>query len=161
MYCPKCSQPLSADEVRFCSRCGLPLTGLTQMVLANGEAKTKIEATPRQKGIRQGLILISLSLILIPAYILLAALFPANDRLVESAVSDTPFEKISQALLLTLFCSDWRACSTHVYSNQELRFPLKALRPRNFRIHRKIIRSPMHTAHPFRALALGARPARS
>lgn len=102
MYCPKCSQPLSADEVRFCSRCGLPLTGLTHM-LADGETKTKCEATPRQKGIRQGVVLISLSVILIPAYILLAALFPANDRLVESAVSDTPFEKISQALLLTLF----------------------------------------------------------
>ena len=102
MYCPKCSQPLSAAELGFCSRCGLPLTGLTQM-LANGETKTKCEATPRQKGIRQGVVLISLSVILIPAYILLAALFPANDRLVESAVSDTPFEKISQALLLTLF----------------------------------------------------------
>lgn len=103
MYCPKCSQPLSADEVRFCSRCGLPLAALTQMVLANGETKTKNEATPRQKGIRQGVILISLSVILIPAYILLAALFPANDRLVESAVSETPFDKISQALLMTLF----------------------------------------------------------
>ena len=44
-----------------------------------------------------------LSLILVPAYILLAALFPANDRLVESSVSDTPFEKISQAILLTIF----------------------------------------------------------
>ena len=57
----------------------------------------------RQKGIRQGAMLMLLSVILIPAYILLAALFPANDRLVESAVSDTPFEKISQAILLTLF----------------------------------------------------------
>jgi len=44
-----------------------------------------------------------LSVILIPAYILLAALFPANDRLVESAVSDTPFEKVSQAVLITIF----------------------------------------------------------
>jgi hypothetical protein len=103
MYCPKCSQPLTVDELRFCSRCGLPLAALTQIVLANGETKKKTEAAPRQKGIRQGVILISLSVILIPAYILLAALFPANDRLVESAVSDTPFEKISQALLITLF----------------------------------------------------------
>jgi hypothetical protein len=44
-----------------------------------------------------------LSIILIPAYVLLAALFPANDRLVEASVSDTPFEKISQAILITLF----------------------------------------------------------
>ena len=44
-----------------------------------------------------------LSVILIPAYILLAAVFPANDRLVESSVSDTPFEKVSQAILFTIF----------------------------------------------------------
>lgn len=47
--------------------------------------------------------LMLLSVILVPAYILLASLFPANDRLIESSVSDTPFEKISQALLLTIF----------------------------------------------------------
>ena len=44
-----------------------------------------------------------LSLILIPAYILLAPLFPPHDRLIESGVSDTPFEKISQAILFTIF----------------------------------------------------------
>jgi len=47
--------------------------------------------------------LILLSVILIPAYILLAALFPAQDQLVESSPSDTPFEKISQAILFTIF----------------------------------------------------------
>ena len=47
--------------------------------------------------------LMLLSLILIPAYVLLAALFPPNDRLVESSPSDTPFEKISQAVLTTVF----------------------------------------------------------
>lgn len=57
-------------------------------------------STARHKGMRQGAMLMLLSVILIPAYVLLAALFPANDRLVESAVSDTPFEKISQAILL-------------------------------------------------------------
>lgn len=44
-----------------------------------------------------------LSVVLIPAYILLAALFPVDDHLVESSVSDTPFEKISQAVLFTIF----------------------------------------------------------
>ena len=59
--------------------------------------------SPRQKGVRQGVMLMLLSVILIPAYILLAPLFPAHDRLVESSVSDTPFEKISQAILFTIF----------------------------------------------------------
>ena len=44
-----------------------------------------------------------LSVVLVPAYILLAALFPPNDQLVESSPSDTPFEKISQAVLFTIF----------------------------------------------------------
>ena len=109
MYCPKCSQTQVSDEVQFCSRCGLPLQSIKQMILAGGKATVRQSKTnedelaPRQKGVRQGVMLMALSVILIPAYILLAALFPANDRLVESAVSDTPFEKISQAILLTLF----------------------------------------------------------
>jgi len=107
MYCPKCAQPQATEETQFCSRCGLSLTNLKEVVLADGKAKLSQGETdptsPRQKGVRQGVMLMLLSVILIPAYILLAALFPANDRLVESAVSDTPFEKISQAVLLTIF----------------------------------------------------------
>ena len=109
MYCPKCSQPQASHEVQFCSRCGLPLLNLKEMVATEGKTRLKNSSkdkdilSSRQKGTRHGVILMLLSLILIPAYILLAALFPANDRLIESSVSDTPFEKISQALLLTIF----------------------------------------------------------
>lgn len=109
MYCPKCAQPQVSDETQFCSRCGLPLSNLKEMVLAGGKPPaSRAEAgeaslSPRQKGVRQGVMLMLLSVILIPAYVLLAALFPAEDRLVESSVSDTPFEKISQAVLLTVF----------------------------------------------------------
>jgi hypothetical protein len=109
MYCPKCSQPQLSDETQFCSRCGLPLNDLKEIVAGDGKTKvgqskaSEDKLSPRQKGVRQGVALMLLSVILIPAYFLLAALFPANDRLVESAVSDTPFEKISQAILLTMF----------------------------------------------------------
>jgi len=108
MYCPKCSQLQLSDELQFCSRCGLPLSDVKQ-ILSPGKSNLRQaensadKLSPRQKGIRQGAILMLLSVILVPAYILLAALFPAQDRLVESAVSDTPFEKISQAVLLTIF----------------------------------------------------------
>jgi hypothetical protein len=109
MYCPKCSQPQVSDKVQFCSRCGLPLLNLKEMVSTEGKTwlktsnKDKDILSSRQKGTRQGVMLMLLSVILIPAYILLAALFPANDRLIESSVSDTPFEKMAQALLLTIF----------------------------------------------------------
>ncbi len=109
MYCPKCSQPQVSDAVQFCSRGGLPLLNLKEMVSSHGKTrletsnKDKDTLSSRQRGTRLGVMLMLLSVILIPAYILLAALFPANDRLIESSVSDTPFEKISQALLLTIF----------------------------------------------------------
>ena len=109
MYCPNCSQPQVSDELQFCSRCGLPLNDMKEMIPADGKAKLsqpetiKDKLSPRQKGVRQGVMLMMLSVILVPAYILLAALFPANDQLIESSVSDTPFEKISQAVLFTIF----------------------------------------------------------
>ena len=116
MFCPKCSQEIrgqksdvkgqkqptsSAQAVQFCSRCGLSLHGLSEFLAGSDPTPTADER--RRKGIKQGALLMLLSIILIPAYFLLAALFPPNDRLVESAVSDTPFDKISQAVLLTMF----------------------------------------------------------
>ena len=104
MYCPKCSQLQISDQVRFCSRCGFQLSDPSATVsVAPGANEPKDDRSPLKKGVRQGVVLIILSIILLPAYILLAPLFPANDRLVESAVSDTPFEKTSQAILITIF----------------------------------------------------------
>jgi hypothetical protein len=108
MYCPKCSQTQVSAETQFCSRCGLPLNSLKEFISADGETKvdqvkaSAVELSPRQRGIRQGAMVMLLSVILIPAYILLAPLFPAHDRLIESSASDTPFEKISQAVLITI-----------------------------------------------------------
>lgn len=107
MYCPKCSQ--SSDEAQFCSQCGSQLE--SERLLTATESKTETPETeklegklsPRQKGVRQGVKLMLLSIVLIPAYILLSALFPAHDVLVESHVSDTAFEKISEAVLFTIF----------------------------------------------------------
>ena len=109
MYCPKCSKQQLSDEVQFCSSCGLPMLNLKELVSTGRDIRltssklSEAELSAREKGTRQGVALMLLSVILVPAYILLAALFPANDRLIESSVSDTPFEKISQALLLTIF----------------------------------------------------------
>ena len=107
MTCPKCSQ--SSNDAQFCSRCGSPLERRAESLAparqpeAREAEKEDERFSPRQKGVRQGIKLMLLSIVLIPAYLLLAALFPANDKLVESHVSDTPFEKISQAVLFTIF----------------------------------------------------------
>jgi hypothetical protein len=106
MNCPKCSHPQSTDEAQFCAQCGFPVNEsqtVTNQVETPETEKPEGQLSPRRKGVRQGFKLILLSIVLIPAYVLLAALFPANDVLVESHVSDTAFEKISEAVLFTIF----------------------------------------------------------
>lgn len=36
MYCPKCNQQQASDEMRFCSRCGFPLTVVAHLLANNG-----------------------------------------------------------------------------------------------------------------------------
>ena len=44
MYCPNCGQQQISDEMRFCSRCGLALSGLMEW-LAGGAADVKHKET--------------------------------------------------------------------------------------------------------------------
>jgi zinc-ribbon domain len=71
MYCPRCGQQL-ASEIRFCSRCGLPLSVVTEIVANDGmlpvlQAASALDkdSSPRQ-GIRLGAKLIFLSIVLGP-----------------------------------------------------------------------------------------------
>ena len=36
MYCPKCNQQQASEEMRFCSRCGFPLSGVAQLLANDG-----------------------------------------------------------------------------------------------------------------------------
>ena len=65
MFCPRCGQQ-AAEEVRFCSRCGLPLDAAAELVEAGGrpewgpaqtEAGGAAALTPRQRGTRKGLMI--------------------------------------------------------------------------------------------------------
>jgi hypothetical protein len=62
MFCPRCGQQ-AAEEVRFCSRCGLPLDAAAAIVEAGDspEELSTTEATapltPRQRGTRKGLMI--------------------------------------------------------------------------------------------------------
>jgi hypothetical protein len=59
MFCPRCSQEQISEETKFCSRCGLPL-GLVSEILTNGgflsipnahETKTKRKLFTRKNGL--------------------------------------------------------------------------------------------------------------
>jgi hypothetical protein len=79
MYCPQCSQEQVSEEMRFCSRCGFPLAIVSQLIRGGGalegfDAEAKGELSPRQKGVRWGLILMILSLLLVPLAALMTAM---------------------------------------------------------------------------------------
>lgn len=75
MYCPKCGQQQISEEMRFCSRCGLALSGLAEW-LAGGalpvrrQDEVKSQAlSPRRKGIRRGAKLMFFSAVLLPIFL--------------------------------------------------------------------------------------------
>ena len=80
MFCPRCGQQ-AAEEVRFCSRCGLPLDAAAEVVEAGGSpdwhlARTEaggVALTPRQRGTRKGLMLTIGGLLFFGVAILLTA----------------------------------------------------------------------------------------
>jgi hypothetical protein len=75
MYCPNCGQQQISAEVRFCSRCGLPLSGLAEW-LAGGRLSSlrTIDQppdpdSPRRKGIRRAAKLMFFSGALLPVFL--------------------------------------------------------------------------------------------
>jgi len=48
MFCPRCSQEQVSDEQKFCSRCGLPLDMIAE-VLANGSLLPQLAELPKSK----------------------------------------------------------------------------------------------------------------
>jgi hypothetical protein len=78
MYCPRCGQQQISDEMKFCSRCGLPMSGLTEWLAGGGvpagrERETQVSLrSPRQKGIRRAAKLMFLSGVMFPIFLVLS-----------------------------------------------------------------------------------------
>lgn len=78
MFCPKCGQQQAADNVRFCSRCGFQLEVVKELLLTDGalvlpEAETRMSRrSARNRGIRQGVMLMLLTALLVPVSALLS-----------------------------------------------------------------------------------------
>ena len=80
MFCPKCSQTQVSDDVRFCSRCGLPLEAVTLVVANGGMLPAQLQPpgvevlpppSPRLRGVRQGGKLMLLGVLVVPLLVLL------------------------------------------------------------------------------------------
>ncbi|HJS24826.1 MAG TPA: zinc ribbon domain-containing protein [Pyrinomonadaceae bacterium] len=59
MYCPNCGQQQISEEMRFCSRCGLALSGLAEWLAGDRRPAKRVDkepvaaASPRRKGMRR------------------------------------------------------------------------------------------------------------
>jgi hypothetical protein len=91
MYCPKCGLQQPNETMRFCSRCGFQLGATSQLLTNNGmlpmNPQNYVALPPKQKpkGLKQGLMLILLSVVLLPVIIALIALSDSPAPLLISA----------------------------------------------------------------------------
>lgn len=82
MHCPKCGQQQISEEVRFCSRCGFLLEGVTQLVASGGmlpfltrpvpPVAVTQETTTKQRATRRGTKLVFWSVVLFPLFLAFA-----------------------------------------------------------------------------------------
>lgn len=90
MYCPRCGQQQVSDDMRFCSRCGLPLVGLTEWLATGGSAALRepqaAQPLLRRKGVKQGAKLMFLSGVLFPILFGLSVFFDSPGPLLLSFV---------------------------------------------------------------------------
>ncbi|HEX8146783.1 MAG TPA: zinc ribbon domain-containing protein [Pyrinomonadaceae bacterium] len=73
MFCPNCGQRQLSNEARFCPACGFPLEGVSELLAGGGRLHWRPpqqagpqELSPRQKGIRQGAMIMLLTLLVVP-----------------------------------------------------------------------------------------------
>src|SRR4051812_19846210 len=71
MHCPQCGQQQVSEVTRFCSRCGFPMDGVAQLLASGGimqayQSGEAAERSPKWKGVRQGVILLMIGVLLVP-----------------------------------------------------------------------------------------------
>jgi hypothetical protein len=97
MHCPKCGQLQVSDDTRFCSRCGLLLTGVAQVVAQGGAlspANTGVPkgvTTPRNRGLKKGLFIFLLAFLVVPILTIISV-----------ALNIEPYAVVLSAVLLTV-----------------------------------------------------------
>lgn len=65
MFCPRCGEERVSQATRFCSRCGFLLTGAAELI-EKGGAPLEGLISPRARGIRLGLFMLLLTIVVAP-----------------------------------------------------------------------------------------------
>src|SRR5918911_536815 len=109
MFCPQCGQRQISNEARFCSACGFPLNVVTELLTNGGQLPWRPPATgvglsPRQRGIRQGALMMLSTILVVPLLAILGvSLFHMPGQIVALAAIGLPiggFLRILYALFL-------------------------------------------------------------
>ena len=124
MYCPKCGQQQISDEMRFCSRCGLALSGLAEWLAGGGlPAQRNVEVqqvsadSPRRKGIRRAAKLMFFSGVL---FVIFLAISLAVD---EGGPMIIPFLVFFVSLVMMLYARLFTDKTSSVIQTTELNSP--------------------------------------
>src|SRR5687768_15099446 len=115
MFCPHCGQKQISNEVRFCSSCGFHLNVVSDLLLTGGRLAYRQPApgirqlSPRQKGVRQGAMMMLSSLIIVPVVIFLGVVMLGFDGvLIPLAGSLCVMGGLLRMLYALFFESDFR-----------------------------------------------------
>lgn len=72
MHCPQCGQEQTSGEMPFCKSCGFSLDGVRELLATGNTSRTldkqslKARQSPRRQGVRQGVILLFISMVFMP-----------------------------------------------------------------------------------------------
>jgi zinc-ribbon domain len=72
MHCPQCGQEQISGEMPFCKNCGFSLDGVRDLLATGNSSPTldkqsrKPRQSPRRQGVRQGVILLFISMVFMP-----------------------------------------------------------------------------------------------
>lgn len=85
VYCPRCGQEQISNEVRFCSRCGFVMTGMSDIVLQGGIPQQVLPGapkplTPRRRGLKQGGGMFLLGVVMVPILLILSQLLRFSEE---------------------------------------------------------------------------------
>lgn len=87
MYCPQCGQQQASTEMRFCSRCGFPMSGVAELLALGGVLPAQsaqsqaVGDSPRRLGVRQGVMMMLVGTVLVPILGILASFTRGNNLL--------------------------------------------------------------------------------
>jgi MFS family permease len=85
MYCPSCGKEQINENVRFCAKCGFPLSEVSLLIASGGNSMSKRRESPRKRGIKQGIFMMLMTLIIVPLLALVLADTSLGEILIPSS----------------------------------------------------------------------------